>query len=91
VQLAGAGLLAVGWLNWVQRYAVVAGVLGRPVLLTNLVFGAVGAGASFTAWRQSSSTVALLSALILGAVFVAFGARLYRRPPSRASDADTAR
>jgi hypothetical protein len=85
VQLAGAGLVAIGWLNWVQRHAIVGGILGRPVLLVNLVFAAAGAGASLSAWRDSGATAALIAAVVMGVAFMAFGLRLFRPAPSGGS------
>jgi hypothetical protein len=81
-QIAGAGLMAVGLLNWLQRYAVVGGILGRPVLLMNLIFAMAGAGASVSAWRAAGCTAALVVAGVLGVVAVAFGLRLFRPAPS---------
>jgi hypothetical protein len=42
-QLIGAGWLAVAVLNWLQRGAVLGGIYGRPVVLTNLVLYTVTA------------------------------------------------
>ena len=81
-QIAGAGFLALAMLNWVQRYAVVAGVLGRPLLLTNFLFAMAGAGASLSAWRDAHCTAALVATVLFGAVVVAFAIRLLRPSPA---------
>ena len=81
-QLAGAGILGIAVLDWAQRYAVVAGVFGRPLLLANLLFAMAGAGASLSAWRDASCTTALAAASVLGIVAVALGLRLFRPPPA---------
>jgi hypothetical protein len=83
-QLAGAGFLGLAILNWAQRYAVVGGVFGRPLLLANLLFAMAGAGASVSAWRDARCTTALAAACVLGVVAVAFGLRLFRPPPAAA-------
>lgn len=80
-QLLGAALLGLAWLNWLQRHATVGGILGRPVLLTNLVFVTISFWATLHAWRQESALTGLLVVGgVLGAFSVAFGARMFRAP-----------
>lgn len=84
-QMLGAALLSLAWLNWLQRYARVGGVLGRTVLLPNLMFSSVGFWLTLSAWRhEPKGTGALIPALLLGSLAVAFGLRLFG--PSRAGD-----
>jgi hypothetical protein len=89
-QTAGAGLLALGWSNWIQRHAVVGGIYGRPILLANLLFAATAGGAAFSAWRNVRCSAALVAAVILAAIFVAFALRLLRPPalPAAAQSAE---
>lgn len=84
-QLVGAALLGLAWLNWLQRHATVGGVLGRPVLLTNLLFASMSFWATLHAWRQEPTLTGLAwIAGVLGLLGVAFGARLFRAPaPAR--------
>jgi hypothetical protein len=79
-QLLGGALMALGWLNWVQRYAVVGGVLGRPLLLTNLLFLLAAFGSSLRTWREDPTTVALVLTGLSGALGAAYGLRLVRAP-----------
>jgi hypothetical protein len=83
-QLLGAALFGLSVLNWFQRYATVSGVLGRPVLLTNLVFVTVSFFTSVTAWRHVGGATLLVLVLVLGSLFLAFGSRLFRIFPSSA-------
>jgi len=79
-QLAGAGLLAVGWQNWLQRHAVVRGIYGRPTLLANLMFGLTAGGACLSAWRAGVGAGALAAAVALLAAAGAFGLRMRQAP-----------
>jgi hypothetical protein len=84
-QVLGAALLSLAWLNWLQRYARIGGVLGRTVLLPNLMFTSVGFGLTLSAWRhEPEGTVILIPALLLGSLAVAFGLRLFG--PNRAGN-----
>ncbi len=83
--LAGAGFLALAILNWAQRYQVVAGVLGRPILLANLLFAMVAGGASLSAWQDARCTTALAAAVVFGVVILMFGIRLFRPAPAGAA------
>jgi hypothetical protein len=38
VQLLGAGLFALGFLDWVSRFSSIGGIYGRPVLLANFAY-----------------------------------------------------
>lgn len=80
MQLLGGALFALGMLNTIQRYTTIAGVLGRPVLLANLAFLSVAFFASLSAWRRGGGRVELAATLVLGALFLAFAARLFARP-----------
>ncbi|MGE5233838.1 MAG: hypothetical protein ACM3OB_06990, partial [Acidobacteriota bacterium] len=77
MQLLGAALLGLAIQNYVQRYAVIGGVLGRPILLANLSFLSVSFFASVTSWRHDGGVPYLLASVILGFLFAAFGVRLF--------------
>lgn len=79
MQLLGGALLGLAFLNYIQRYATVGGVLGRPVLLANLLFLSVSFFASLASLRHGGGAVYLVAAVVLGILFVAFGARLFTR------------
>jgi hypothetical protein len=38
VQLLGAGLFALGFLDWFSRFSTIGGIYGRPVLLANFAY-----------------------------------------------------
>lgn len=81
-QLLGAALLGLAFLNWLQRHAVVGGILGRPLLLTNLTFLMVSFFASVHQWRAAgTSPLFAATSVVLGLLAAAFGLRLFRAPP----------
>ena len=38
VQLMGAGLFALGFLDWLSRFSSIGGIYGRPVVVANFAF-----------------------------------------------------
>ena len=44
LQLFAAGLLAMGWLNWMSRGVPVGGIYGRPISIANVAFAVAAAG-----------------------------------------------
>lgn len=78
-QLLGAAILGLTALNYVHRYSVVGGILGRPILLANLVFLSGAFFASVSSWRDAGGTVYLAASIVLGLLFAAFGVRLFTR------------
>ncbi|HLA64473.1 MAG TPA: hypothetical protein VK610_08585 [Rhodothermales bacterium] len=81
-RLLGAALLALAMLNWIQRRAVVAGILGRPLLLTNLLFTTVSFWASVDTWRARPVPALLVVTVVLGAFALAYGIRLFNPTPA---------
>jgi hypothetical protein len=83
--LAGAGLLGLAALDWMQRHTVLGGVLGRPVLVANLLFLFAAFFPTLRAWREVGGAPLLGATVALGALAAAFGIRLFRpaaMPPS---------
>lgn len=76
-QLFGAALLGLAYLSWLQRYTKVGGIYGRPILLGNLTFAMPAFFAAARAWRHEGGTVLLASTVVLGAIAVAFGLRVF--------------
>jgi hypothetical protein len=74
-------LLGLSLLDYTQRYAVIGGVLGRPLLVTNLFFLSISFFASLSSWRHNGRAVFLLAAFLLGPLQAAFGIRLFKQPP----------
>ena len=84
-QVHGAALLGFAWLNWLNRYTKTRGILGRPVLLPNLMFITVSFWLTLGTWRRLPGHVGLLAcALALGVLSIAFGARFFSRSPAQA-------
>lgn len=78
-QLLGAAILALAVLNYVHRYSVVGGILGRPILFANLVFLSVSFFATLNSWRRDGGSVYLTACIVFGILFAAFGVRLFAR------------
>jgi hypothetical protein len=87
MQLLGAALLGLAAGNHVQRFAIVGGIFGRPVLLTNLHFLTVSFLVSLRAWRHNDDSVYLVVVLVLGALLAAFAVRLFTRPATEGTSA----
>jgi hypothetical protein len=85
-QLLGAALLGLALLNWIQRHTLVAGIFGRPLLMTNLLFTTAAFFATLRTWRQSESTVLLGATVALGALAALFGSRLFTPSPRAATN-----
>jgi hypothetical protein len=83
MQAVGAALLALAWLNWIQRHQRLRGIYGRPVLLPNLLFHAmVGLNALAALRRQDAadrSALLIAAAVVCGGLAIAFGTRLFAR------------
>lgn len=82
VQALGSALLALAFMNWMNRFTRTEGVLGRPVLLPNLFFATTAFWLALGAWRRSPGPVLLAAAFVLGVLAIAFGARMFARPAS---------
>ena len=82
VQLLGAGLFALGFLDWFSRFSALGGIHGRPVLIANLSFffiAAITLGRS--ALANGSSVEAWVLAGLSGLMAAWFG-RLLLFPPA---------
>lgn len=80
-QLLGAVWLGVATLNWLQRYAVLGGIYGRPVVAANLVLYVVSALSLFRALLDPGAPRALWLLLAAAAVLATvYGALLLRGP-----------
>ena len=76
-QALGAALLGFAWLNWFSRYATTRGVLGRPILMPNLMLVAVSFWLTLSAYRREPGPLLLMAAGVLGVLVIAFGSRLF--------------
>lgn len=87
-QALGAALLGLAWLNWLHRTTATRGILGRTVLLPNLLFAVTAALDAASALRHGASSPLLVGAAVgFGAIAVALGSRLFA--PTVAGPADT--
>lgn len=82
-QLLGGAILGLAWLNWLQRYAVTGGILGRPVLLANLMFTTVAFFGSLHAWRATGGAAPAGVALVAGILWIGYTVRLVGRAGAR--------
>ena len=79
-QLLGAAILALSQLNWLQRFAKVGGIFGRPVLVPNLVFATVAFFASVRSWRNEPDRYEMaVAAAMFALIGVLFLMRLFAR------------
>src|SRR5260221_10830397 len=77
-QLFGACLCALASLNWMGRYGKTEGILGRPVLLPNMLFASTGFLLTLGVWRRHpEQRLLLIAAAVLGMFSVAFGMRFF--------------
>ena len=86
VQLLGAALFGLGMLNWMNRFAQVGGIYGRPLVVANFANGFIGALMLVHVARELPMTVPLAAAMATYALLaLGFGARLLGSPVQRAS------
>ena len=81
-QALGGALLALAWLNWLHRFARTAGILGRSVVLPNLIFALAASLNAIAALRHGAAGERLFPlAIVFGIVAIAFGSRLFVATP----------
>lgn len=86
-QVLGAALLGFAWINWLHRYTRTHGILGRTVLLPNLIFVTTAFWLALGAWRRDPEIrLFVWASIVLGALAVAFGSRLFAKSPEPAPD-----
>lgn len=76
-QILGGALLGLAFLCWFQRHTRIAGIFGRPLLMTNLLFTTVTFFATLRTWRQAESPLLLGVTIAFGALAALFGSRLF--------------
>lgn len=93
-QLLGAALIALAWLNWLHRDALLGGIYGRPVVLANAMFymlsavsvlrGAVQLRRAAGAGKDAPGAEVLwVAGVVLGLLAGAYWWILYRGPLER--------
>jgi hypothetical protein len=84
LQLLGAATFSLAMLNWMNRYSIIGGILGRPLVVVNFTNSAISALMLFHLSRQAGLSVALGIALgFYALIALAFGAKLFL--PARVS------
>jgi len=81
VQLLGAGLFALGFLDWFSRFSAIGGIHGRPVLVANLSFFFIAAATLGRHARGDGGLVAWLLAGLAG-LLAAWFTKLLLFPPA---------
>ena len=81
-QLLGAALIALAWLNWFNRHALLGGIYGRSTVMPNAIFFFVGALSVLRAASRSptASTAQWVIGATLGLFASAYVWLLYRGP-----------
>lgn len=83
-QFVAAGWLAVANLNWVSRSALLGGIYGRPVVVTNLMLYTISALGSLRALGAGAAApVVSVVAVPMTLLAVVYGALLLRGPFDR--------
>lgn len=86
VQLLGAALFGFGMLNWMNRFAQVGGIYGRPLVVANFANAFTSALMLMHVAREAPMTVPLAAGVVAYALLaLGFGARLFGSPEQRAS------
>jgi hypothetical protein len=75
VQMAGAGLFALGLLDWISRFSTIGGIYGRPVLLANFAYFFSASATLFHHASAAGSARAEWIAVGIGAVMAAWYAK----------------
>jgi hypothetical protein len=80
-QMISAGFLSLAMLNWMGRSAVYGGIYGRPIILSNFLFGFILLTV-VPEHASESGGMAWLLVAYLAAHVAAFGYLLFGRSPS---------
>lgn len=80
-QLVAAGWLAVAWLNWNHRHAVIGGIYGRPAVLSTLALYLISAfSLAHPAMAGGAPGVVGALAVLFGILALVYGMLLLRGP-----------
>ncbi len=85
-ELLGGALLALAMLNWIQRFSIIGGLFGRPLLMTNLLALSVCFFSSVRHWRGHQGLAPMIVSLFAAILLLAFG-RLFFVAPQQKVDA----
>ncbi len=81
LQVLGSAIFGFAMLNWLNRYARVGGIFGRPVVASNLAHaGTAALLLGKVASRASFSTPLTVVLLLYGSLALAFGFTFFVQP-----------
>ncbi len=81
LQVIGSAIFGFAMLNWLNRYARVGGIFGRPVVASNLAHaGTAALLLGNAASRASFSTPLTVVLLLYGSLALAFGFTFFVQP-----------
>lgn len=82
IQLLGAALLGLGWMNYLNKTASIGGIYGRPLVLQNLMFAFPSFIFSVKSWMaHPDQTLFLVSSIIFGLAAATFTMRFFGKGP----------
>ncbi len=81
VQLLAGALFALGMLNWMNRYATIGGIYGRPLVVTNFAFFFIATTTLARVAPAAGGGIALWGATIVCGVMAALYAWLFFSAP----------
>ena len=83
LQSLGAAYLAIGWMNFLNKHAMLGGIYGRPVLLLNVMLASPSFFFSFDLMQAYPDQPAFIGVtVIFGLLTAAFLRRLLGRGPA---------
>jgi hypothetical protein len=84
IQALGAALFGFAMLNWMNRFATIGGIYGRPLIVANFAHAFTAAMVVLQVSRRTSLTMPARAALAAyGTIAIAFGVALVTSPASR--------
>lgn len=85
LQVIGSAIFGFAMLNWMNRFGVIGGIYGRPVVIANLTHAATAALLLGKIALRAPLSAPLTAALVVyGVLAVAFGFKLFAAPKSSA-------
>jgi len=83
LQVIGSALFGFAMLNWMNRFGVIGGIYGRPLVIANFTHAATATLLLGHVAMRAPFTVPLTIVVVLyGALAVAFGYKLFAAPRS---------
>jgi hypothetical protein len=85
LQILGAAMLGLGWMNYNNRHSPIGGIYGKPLLLQNIMVSFPSFFFSVTSWKDDpEQPLFLVAAIVFGLITAAFYFRMKGRGPSAA-------